>query len=253
MQNSSPNRFKAQWLDYAWDVVNCDADHLRCCRERGGAPKDNGCSPKYPDLRFPGYYGSNYRAGGILCVALVHNGRELFKRGFVNVEKATENWKKSGRTADDDYLKAIQSGYAETISAWGPWNELGGPLKTILGLSSNLNVASRIAYTNTAKCWSVPGAGSDGKLMTLCKKRFPLSELCRILQPSILLIWGVSVPLPEHYSSDDIEQQVFRLYASSRPPHVPGNRHNGEPPRVWVPKAKAAYDLAQPSSASAKS
>ena len=185
-----------------------------------------------------------------MCVAIVHNGRELFKRGFLEVEEATQKWLASRRADDQAYLRVVQRGYAETIASWGPWNELGGPLRKILyiksaAIDSAVRIASRIAYTNTAKCWSVPGAGNDAKLMNICKKRFPLADLCGILRPSIILVWGFTVPLPTFCSVEEQDERIFRISASNRPPHIRGYNYVGEAPDVWVPKAKAVFDRAQ--------
>lgn len=60
------------WLDYAWEVVNCSDDHRRGCL-RHGATSGPGLDG-LDDLSFPGYLGRDYR--GLLCVAAVHKSPE---------------------------------------------------------------------------------------------------------------------------------------------------------------------------------
>src|ERR687895_722802 len=64
----SPATVENDWLDYAWGVVNCSAEHRRGC-VRHGASSGPGLDG-LDDLCFPGYLGRDYRR--LLCVAGVH-------------------------------------------------------------------------------------------------------------------------------------------------------------------------------------
>jgi len=134
-------------------------------------------------LRYPGYYGPEYKENGILCIAWVHNARQLFQGSFLGVEQATFKSKISKRENSDAYIAAIQNGYINAITEWGPWAQFGPPIKHILGLIDDLQAAHSIAYVDFVKCWPLARAvNSKGRVvapivMNVCQDREPIENL----------------------------------------------------------------------------
>lgn len=228
-----------EWLDYAWDVARCD--HLEKCRTQGGGAVNNGCNPRFPDLRYPGYVGTDYQPGGVLCVGMVHNGRALFAGSFIDAEAATKEWLDTSRANDDAYVSGLRTGYEGVLAGWGPWEQLGEPTKIILGVATDQEAIRRIAFTNVAKCWTIPRTGSDSKVMSLCKRKVPMKRLVRILMPSVVLAWGISIPdLDWGFPPNERTRRVFKMYAA-RGDFSAGSLHNGDPLDKWAHDAQAVY------------
>jgi hypothetical protein len=141
------------WLDYAWDVVDCSDEHRRGC-QRHGATSGPGVDG-LDDLCFPGYLGRDYR--GLLCVAAVH--RSLLPGQYSNRQvrvghsyrEAHEAWRR-GRSSDADaaFLEAVRTFYEAEFQTWGTWRRFRGLVEQV-GFEMR-----HLAYAN----WSSSEAGA---------------------------------------------------------------------------------------------
>ena len=190
---------ETKWLDYAWRVVNCPQSHRVACVKAGAAVSGKG-RVDGNDLRLPGYLGSNYQQGSILCVAAV--GREpSVEFESKNPQNAatdrklfelTRKWMKDGRSQESDaeYLKAARLCYEEALPLWSRWRR---HFRTLVEDYLKMTIAD-IAYTNLAKC-RVPihqGARprqAEARLTRLCQSDFiPMREIVDIVRPTAVLV-----------------------------------------------------------------
>lgn len=171
-----------QWLAYARRIV-ADENHRAECAALGGSSDDpelNGV-----DLRWPGYLGEDYRIGGLLCVANIHRG---FLSGGLAGDRAlvddtvasTRGWR-DRQVDDDDWLFAVRAMYAKGL-ANGGWDVARHFAFAYESLGER---ATSIAYSNTARCQHPTAAPK--RLLAICLKRFPLTDLVRLLGPRLVL------------------------------------------------------------------
>jgi hypothetical protein len=173
---------ESSWLDYAWQVFT-DQVHIRECELAGGTSIED------PQLRWPGYLGARYEAGGLLLVANIH--RDFAPR--VGIESAnrligcTRAWREAGRSvaSDREYLDANRACYIEGLQRWnvGKWFS---KFISLIGIEFD-----QVAYLNAARCQAVEGACQP--LQRLCLRRFPIEQIVAVLQPSVILTTSLVV------------------------------------------------------------
>jgi hypothetical protein len=190
------------WIAYAHELLD-DKDHQVRCANAGGSPSGVGLDPTGsldPDLRWPGYLGRDYRAGGVLCVATVHRDFESNGAGpqvRADIVDATRRFRDRTIT-DTDYLESVRRGYEAGLAKWIVGGHLGTTLRTIkVPLTA-------IAYVNAARCQypedrghlpdpaarkaaKVAGDKTKAALLKLCWKDFPVTRIIDMLRPRFVL------------------------------------------------------------------
>jgi hypothetical protein len=172
-----------------------------------------------------------------MCVAMVHNGPQLFRENFRDVEKRLLELRSNGNANLLAVLKLITTDYEKAICGWGPWKtSLGYATSKLLNLDAN-DAARHVAYVNVAKCWT-KGQNStrDKRLTTLCDKATPLAQLTAILDPRVILAWGTSYPPKLNWGISP--ERLFQLYCFGTTAHPIGTLVSGEPIASWLPRAK---------------
>jgi hypothetical protein len=209
---ASLSTLENEWLGYAWSVLT-DAEHIRQCEQNGGAGIED------RSLRWPGYLGTRYRAGGLLLVANIHRD---FASGGADADLATRlvectrKWRDTGRSeaSDRDYLSANRACYVEGLQSW----TVGGWFAKFLD-RAGLEFED-VTYLNAARCQSLVDACQS--LQRLCLRRFPLQHLEATLQPSLVL------------TSSTVVREEARLAAPVRWFHQRNGRdQNGRPFDEW--------------------
>jgi hypothetical protein len=241
------------WLDYAWRVVTCPAEHRSACIAAGGAVPGPG-RVDGNELRWPGYVGRRWEPGrGVLCVGAVHREADPTKhvgptitRTNRELNEATRAWQSRGRSphGDETYLRAIQDAYVDALPTWDRWNRHFRPL-----VEDHLRMArEEIAWTNLAKCRvSIDrGAGeraAEQKVIRLCQQRFvPIADLVAALRPAAVLCCVLkAIPgggIVESWDSSAWSPRVFTWFGLTG-----HDRHNTDPHRrdfsEWAPEAAA--------------
>lgn len=191
------------WIAYAHDLLD-DRDHLRrCSEEAGGSPIGSDLDPQNrldSDLRWPGYLGREYRAGGILCVATVHRDFESNGAGpavRADIVEGTRGLRDRTIT-DTEYLERVRRGYEAGLAKWVVGGNLG---KALDALSVPL---TSVAYVTAARCqvpedWShLPDTADKEeakatctkikkKVLKLCWADYPITQIIGLLRPSFVL------------------------------------------------------------------
>lgn len=237
------------WLDYAWRVVTCPAEHLSACVAAGGAVSGPG-RVDGNELRWPGYVGRRWEPGrGVLCVGAVHRepnplGPEdedlPINRTTRELTEATRAWQSGGRSpqGDEAYLRAVQLAYVDGLPTWPRWNRHFKSLVEVhLGMRTE-----EIAWTNLAKC-RVPINRDSDKVVRLCQQRFsPIADLVATLRPAAVLCSVLNAKagggIVESWDSPTWSPIVFTWQGQSG-----HDRHNTDPKRRafsgWAPEAAA--------------
>ncbi len=195
----SVNEIEANWLEHAWQIVNCPETHLRRCQAAGGAVPGQG-RVDGNELRWPGYLGRGYPSeGGILCVGAVHREERpddekknpVIGRTNRELATATRHWMASGRTATNDvhYLESVRTAYEVALPEWSRWRR---HFRRLIEDYLKLDL-TQIAWTNLAKCRAPIHRGAaeqraEAKLTRLCQRDFcPMSDLIDLIRPQIVL------------------------------------------------------------------
>ena len=173
---ASPEQVRAAWLAYCREVVTDNA-HRGACAALGGSASADGFAP---DVRWPGYLGPGYRAGGVLWVANVHRNFDSagMSRQFADrAADAVRAFRDGG--GDTEFLSAMQETYGPGLRGWtvGQWGR-----KALAELGVDLD---DVSYLNAARCQATD-TGED--LQRLCQGRWPLRRTVKALQPRLLLL-----------------------------------------------------------------
>ena len=168
-------------MEYATDVVLAD-DHTSVCVAAGGGCLDETGTP---DLRWPGYLGKSYEAGGVLFVGNVHrnfdsNGVTVsLSRDLVAATLAL----RTDPTAQQAYLTATRASYLSGLAGNPRWkvSSTFDRTRTALGLDWK-----QLAYTNAGKTQMVNGS-KHTKVIKGCLERFPLPDLVKRLDASLVV------------------------------------------------------------------
>ena len=195
-----------RWLTYAREVVT-DKDHREHCQERGGSNPNAICAERgglqrpanfAKDVRWPGYLGSAYGAGGVLWISNIHRNFDSeglppsFAEGANN---CIRRWR-DGVSDDASFLQELRAIYLRGLRRWlvGSW-----PGKALLALEVELE---SVAYTNVAKCQAVDTGMS---LQRFCVARWPLRRIVNLLEPGLVLLTsetGLSKSGPARWPCD---------------------------------------------------
>lgn len=176
------------WLEYAREVVT-DDDHRQACEGLGGSSslaviieraseRDAGFAA---DVRWPGYVGRDYQAGGVLWVSNIHRNFDsggLSSSFAAEANRSIRDWR-DDKTDDARFVEAIRSTYERGLRSWtvGGW-----PGKALFALGVPIE---SIAYTNVAKCQALD---TGVALQKFCVRRWSLRHLVEILQPGLVLL-----------------------------------------------------------------
>ena len=236
----TPATAENDWLDYAWGVVNCSAEHRRGC-VRHGASSGPGLDG-LDDLCFPGYLGRDYR--GLLCVAAVHRSPENVSDHEVRVGQsyraAHTAWRR-GRSPDADaaFLEWVRTYYEAEFESWGRW-------RLFSGLAEQVGLTVRhIAYANLAKCRQLRGATNE-PLIKFCKQDFPMTRLVEAIRPEAVLVCvkhaGPGGSLGVHWRSGSCDPYVWAYQGLNR--QAPDGRwqHEWEPEVIAELKRRLGSD-----------
>lgn len=174
------------WLDYAWGVVACGAQHAERCQATGGIGIEEGST-----ARFPGFLGPKFEPGrGVLCMAHVHRYLESddAPRGrLAAIEAAILGWRQRGRSPESDatFLAESRPAYMASASEWPWWKKNYQPL-----LSKSRVHMDEVAFANFAKCRAATELESSlsVRLAKLCAEVYPPAALIRLLRPAAVLI-----------------------------------------------------------------
>ena len=167
----------ARWLTFAREVVSDEA-HRASCAIAGGSDPAFGFPP---DVRWPGYLGADYQAGGVLWISNIHRNFDSagLPRAFAATAADVIRCWRDGSDSDDQFLAAIRTTYERGPRQWtvGSW-----PGKALLSLDVDLR---SVAYTNVAKCQAVD---TGVALQKLCIGRWPIRRLVELLAPGLVLL-----------------------------------------------------------------
>lgn len=190
-----------EWVAYARRLL-ADGAHQRRCELVGGSPVGE-LDPQRrldADLRWPGYLGCDYRAGGVLCVATVHRDFETNGAGpavRADIVDATRGLR-SGTLDASAYLQFVRRGYESGLASWVVGGHLGLTLKA-------LDVPlTAIAYVDAARCqvpedWShlsdkaervaakATCSAIKAAVLRTCWADYPITDLIEMLRPTFVL------------------------------------------------------------------
>lgn len=247
-----------RWLDYAWSVVNCPAEHRAHCEALGAAVPGVG-RVDGNELRWPGYLGREYQEGaGVLCVAAVHREARPEEEagtpvGATNAQliAAHRRWLSEGRSAEEDalFLESIRQTYVDALPHWRRWTR---HFRTLVEHHLGLK-RTEIAWTNLAKCRLAVHRGNrsaETELTRLCQMEFaPMAELIEAIRPELVLVAVLNATsgggIVSTWNSPSTSPLVYSWHGQSG-----HDRHNRDPRRrklsEWAPGMVAAYQSRVP-------
>ena len=247
-----------RWLDYAWSVVNCPAEHRAHCEALGAAVPGVG-RVDGNELRWPGYLGREYQEGaGVLCVAAVHREARPEEEagtpvGATNAQliAAHRRWLSEGRSAEEDalFLESIRQTYVDALPHWRRWTR---HFRTLVEHHLGLK-RTEIAWTNLAKCRLAVHRGNrsaETELTRLCQMEFaPMAELIEAIRPELVLVAVLNGTsgggIVSTWNSPSTSPLVYSWHGQSG-----HDRHNRDPRRrklsEWAPGMVAAYQSRVP-------
>lgn len=189
---------ESNWLEYCRSVLT-DQDHIAACSLAGGSPEGPGVDAT--DLRWPGYFGREYKANqSVLVVSNVH--RNFASHHVTVVQRdllvnTTRLWR-DRQVSDAHYLAGVRSVYEAGLS--GGWKVSVHLRKTLSEMGLDV---TEIAYVNAARCQYPEGQETtdasksvDRKrkkgLQKDCLKRFPIRDLEVMLRPRVVLYMSLT-------------------------------------------------------------
>lgn len=184
------NDLTAAWVQAARTVCSIDDGHRSACRSAQGklrrVSEERWSKIVKPGLRWPGYLGARYEAGGLLSIGIVHTDFStagLREAAEVSTAlQAHQAWA-DGRLDDQSWLAALRVMYRSGLSWPGGWSVAKHHSFYWKALGESVD---EIAYVNAMRCqW--PGSGPGDGVVGECVRALSLHGLVGILRPRLVI------------------------------------------------------------------
>lgn len=182
---------ESTWLEYVRRLLG-DTDHIAACNRVLGPEAESRADAS--DLRWPGYLGSGYQAGGLLLVATVHREFASGRLPLADAEKqrlidGTRAWRDS-RLDDRAWLEIVREVYECGLERHWAVGRVLCALHRRIGLH-----VRNVAYVNAARCQVVENppclAHHDRiikNVVALCAGAYPVTSMAEMLQPAAVIM-----------------------------------------------------------------